>query len=132
MESIFCAKDDEGEIVQFWQVALKQCGFYDGAEDGDYGPATAAAVGAARKSVGSSVTDGLVIDAHAANQILIRFVRHWQTQPSAGPAGKDGAPGRDGAPGKDGAPGRDGTNGRDGMLILPETITLEAQIKPAS
>lgn len=90
INAMFCAQGDKGEVVQFWQVALKQAGFYKGAEDGDYGPATAAAVGAARKAVGSAITDGKVIDAHAANQILIHFVRHWQTKAPEAPTGGTG------------------------------------------
>lgn len=140
LNAMFCAKGDQGEVVQFWQVALNQCGFGPITEDGDYGPATATAVGKARKAMGSKVLDGAVIDAHAANQILISFVRHWQVA-TPGPVGPNGATGPQGPQGpagvngKNGEPGPAGVAGppgRDGLLVLPEVVTIQAQIQQPS
>lgn len=135
INAMFCAKGDQGEVVQFWQVALKQCGYYTGVEDGIYGDGTAKAVGLARKAVNSSVTDGMVIDAHAANQILIAFVRHWQLPGVTGPKGATGPQGPQGVAGpagRNGDPGPAGPPGRDGLLVLPEVVTIQAQIRQPS
>lgn len=132
INAMFCAKGDQGEVVQFWQVALKQAGYYTGAEDGDYGDLTAKAVGLARKAVNSSVTDGLVIDAHAANQILIAFVRHWQLSGVVGPQGPQGPAGPAGKNGERGPAGVAGPPGRDGLLVLPEVLTIQAHIQQPS
>ena len=135
---MFSKLGDSGENVQFVQVALNQCGFGPLTEDGDYGPGTSAAILKMRKAVGSAVTSGDVMDAHALNQLFIHLIRRWQlkTPGPEGPAGPPGAPGAPGAPGQPGAPGTPGAPGepgqpgRDGVLILPERIVLEATVKP--
>lgn len=129
--SMFSKLGDKGENVQFAQVILKQCGFYGGAEDGDYGPQTAAAVGAARKALGSSVTDGGVVDAHALNQILIHFVRRWAPAGGQGPAGPAGPAGARGPAGERGPAGAQGPAGKDGALVMPATFEFTGTVKPA-
>ncbi|MGW3888881.1 peptidoglycan-binding domain-containing protein [Micromonospora chokoriensis] len=102
-ESMFSKLGDKGENVQFAQVMLNQGGFGPITEDGDYGPATSVAVLKARKAVGSAITSGDVIDAHALNQIMIGFVRRWAPDGAKGPAGPQGPAGPAGPAGKDGA-----------------------------
>lgn len=92
-ETLFSKFGDKGEHVQFAQIMLNQAGFGPIDEDGDYGPGTKAAVIKARKAVGSTVLDGMVIDAHALNQIMIGFVRKWSPAGARGPAGPKGDPG---------------------------------------
>jgi hypothetical protein len=50
---------DKGEQVKKLQQALKQLGYYDGKVDGDYGPATKAAVEKFQQDAGLAV-DGIV------------------------------------------------------------------------
>lgn len=140
--SMFSKLGDSGENVQFIQVCLNQTGFGPLTEDGNFGPATSTAILKMRKALGSGVSSGDVMDAHALNQLFIHLIRHWQLktpgpQGPEGPRGPAGAPGAPGAPGQPGAPGTPGTPGepgqpgRDGTLILPERVVFEAIVKPA-
>lgn len=73
---MFSQRGDKGEHVQALQYRLQLLGFYTGALDGDYGPATQEALKKARASVGSS-QDGSVYDAHAAVQVDLIWARKW-------------------------------------------------------
>ena len=66
---VFCREGDSGNVVKYWQIALKALGFYEGTVDGDYGPKTAAAVLAARKEAGSKTKSGSTIGPWGARQI---------------------------------------------------------------
>jgi hypothetical protein len=101
------------EDVQFWQIRLKDLGFYAAAIDGDYGPATAAAVLAARQAVGSGAVSGDQIDAHAARQIE-RQIHALDGGGERGPRGPQGEPGPAGPPGPQGDPGEAGPPGPAG------------------
>src|SRR5690606_3658218 len=77
--SMFCRLGDEGEAVEHWQLKLRDLGYYKNADiDGKYGPATAAAVLAARRATGSTVKSGDAITAHAKRQIDLLWTR-WAT-----------------------------------------------------
>lgn len=76
-DDMFCKLGDKGEKVQAVQYALNMLGFEAGAEDGDYGPGTSAAVLRMRKSLGSGVPSGDVFDAHAYVQLLICLSRKF-------------------------------------------------------
>lgn len=75
---MFCKQGDSGEHVQAMQYLLQLAGFDPGVVDGNYGPATTAALKAARATVGSK-QDGSVYDAHAYGQLLLVFVRKFGT-----------------------------------------------------
>lgn len=91
---MFCRLGDSGEHVQALQAALNAIGGFGPrlTEDGKYGPATAAAVLAMRRSVGSKQTSGDVYDAHAHVQLQIALVKHFgvsKPAPAAPPAEVD-------------------------------------------
>jgi hypothetical protein len=99
-------KGDSGEEVKFWQYVLNDLG-YKLDVDGDYGPATEAAVNAYRKKAGVDTT--------------ISYISGWQgwrmlRDMAAKYAGQDGAPG---------APGKDGTLGGT-LTVLGGQLQVEA------
>lgn len=63
------SKGDSGQAVKGLQVLLKRAGHDPGAIDGQYGPATSAAVLACRRSVGSKAKSGDSIGGYAYAQI---------------------------------------------------------------
>ncbi|MBM0257039.1 peptidoglycan-binding protein [Micromonospora sp. 4G55] len=77
---MFCKQGDAGEHVQSLQYRLQLLGYYKGALDGAYGPATTAAVKACRAVVGSK-QDGTVYDAHAQVQIDLVWARKFGGEP---------------------------------------------------
>jgi hypothetical protein len=68
-------KGDSGERVKGLQAVLGRAGF-EVTVDGEYGPATAAAVLACRKSLGSTATDGDAITGYAYAQIMTALARN--------------------------------------------------------
>lgn len=110
---------DQGERVKALQATLRYAGFASivGEVDGIYGPATAAGVLAARRSVGSSVSSGAEVTGYAWAQIMRALARAeggGERGPAgpqgdrgpAGPAGPPGPKGDQGEPGPAGPPGR--------------------------
>lgn len=110
-------KGDSGEEVKALQIMIDRAGFPLTA-DGDYGPKTAAAVLALRKSVGSTAKDGNNITAWAAIQIQEKYLRNLSgvgggTKGDRGPAGPEGPKGDKG---DRGPAGPEGPAGKDGKL----------------
>ncbi|MFC4333854.1 peptidoglycan-binding protein [Salininema proteolyticum] len=101
----------EGEAVKGLQAALRYAGHSPGEVDGVYGPKTAAAVLAMRKSQGSGVDDGENFTGWAYGQLQMAMAKRY--------AGKDGARG---------PAGKDGADGRDGVLELPRDVQISGRI----
>lgn len=74
-DMIGLSRGDSGEKVKGLQATLQRAGFDPGAVDGDYGPSTAAAVLAARKSEGSTVKSGDKFSGHAYAQLMTALAR---------------------------------------------------------
>ncbi|PRY56425.1 peptidoglycan-binding domain-containing protein [Glycomyces artemisiae] len=68
-------RGDEGEEVKALQYVLADAGFDPGEKDGQYGPKVAAALLAARRSLGSSATDGDNLTAAAYAQLLRALIK---------------------------------------------------------
>ena len=98
------------EQVKGLQALLQYAGFDPGEVDGKYGAATSRAVLAARRSVGSSITDGDNLTGWAWAQIMLALTR------------KEGT----------GKPGPPGPPGKDGILTLPKQVSLTGQITEIS
>lgn len=130
MEAMFCKRGDTGENVKALQYALSLLGFYKGSVDSDYGPATAAAVVAMGKSIGSGMTNGDSFEAVRYNQLDMAKARAWGKAGPAGPAGKDGPQGPPGTPGAPGAPGVAGPQGEPGTLVLPAEFVFQGSVRP--
>lgn len=110
-------KGDQGPAVQALQYLLKDAGFDPGDADSDYGPKTAAAVLAMRKSRGSKATDGNRITPAAFSQLFSALAKeNGSGRGPEGPAGKDG---------------RDGKDGKDGVLTLPMNAQITGAITAA-
>ncbi|WP_052305064.1 peptidoglycan-binding domain-containing protein [Stackebrandtia nassauensis] len=67
-------KGDSGERVKGLQAVLERAGFKV-TVDGDYGPKTAAALLACRKSMGSTADDGNSVTGYAYAQLLTALAR---------------------------------------------------------
>jgi hypothetical protein len=89
-DEMLVKKGDKGEEVRLWQYMLNELG-HPVTVDGDYGPATEAAVNASRKAKGQGPAP-YVSGWHAF--VMLRDL-------AAKYAGKPGTPGAPGAPGKD-------------------------------
>lgn len=74
-EMLGLKKGDTGEAVTLLQKILIQAGFSPGASDGAYGPNTSAAVLQARRSQGSTATDGDNITPDAYEQIMRSYMK---------------------------------------------------------
>lgn len=120
IESMLCKKGDTGENVVALQVMLSTSGFSPGPIDGKYGDATAAALLAARQSLGLTVRDGGAnYDGWAYEQLhRIHARKHagTATQGPAGPAGPQGPKGDQGPAGPKGD-----------AAVLPAGATLIVQ-----
>lgn len=126
---LFCKYGDSGQHVQYLQYRLKNLSptisTLVGDADSGYGNKTAAGLAAAIKMHNGSTVNGKTYG--PAEMIYLDAL--WGKK-FAGANGEDGADGKDGKDGVDGADGADGQPGRDGMLLLPETITVTATVKP--
>ena len=106
---------DQGERVKALQATLHYAGFASivGEVDGIYGPATAAGVLAARRSVGSSVSSGDEVTGYAWAQIM-RALARAEGGGERGPAGPRGPQGERGPAGPKGDRGEPGPAGPPG------------------
>ena len=111
-------KGDQSEEVKFWQHVLGDLGYPVGNVDGDYGPATEAAINKYRKD------RGLGDITHISGWQGFAMLREMMDKRiSAGRQGPQGDRGQDGAVGPRGPEGPQGPPGRDGVL----TGTLQIQ-----
>lgn len=115
-------RGDRGERVKALQATLRYAGFADtvGEVDGIYGPATAAGVLAARRSVGSSVSSGDEVTGYAWAQIM-RALARAEGGGEPGPPGPKGDRGPAGPPGPPGPPGKTPTR----VAISGDVIAAE-------
>jgi len=123
-------RGDRGERVKALQATLRYAGFADivGEVDGIYGPATAAGVLAARRSVGSSVSSGDEVTGYAWAQIMRALARaEGGGKPGPpGPKGDRGEPGPAGPPGPRGEQGPPGPPGPQPDRVYLRGIVLDA------
>ncbi|WP_249714059.1 peptidoglycan recognition protein family protein [Rhizomonospora bruguierae] len=96
VSDLFCKKGDKGVNVEWLQWMLRSAGYDPGDVDSDYGPKTAAALLALRRSVGTTATSGDTLSPAALEHL---FRVHAQRQASRGPKGDPGPKGDKGAPG---------------------------------
>ncbi|BCJ62797.1 peptidoglycan-binding domain-containing protein [Micromonospora endophytica] len=94
---MFCKLNDNNDAVEALQRQLTTLGFYKGEIDKQYGPETAAALLACRRSMGSVVASGDTYSPAAYEQVQRAYAERF--------AGKQGAVGPPGPPGPAGAPG---------------------------
>lgn len=100
---MFCKRGDKGtDAVETLQRMLADMGYYKGAIDQDYGPATSAALLACRLAMGSVVTSGDVYSPAAYTQVHRAYAR-WAA--GAGKEGPRGPQGIQGVKGDKGDPG---------------------------
>lgn len=103
-EDMLVKKGDSGEEVKFWQFVLGDLGFPVGTVDGDYGPATEAAVNAHRAKYGQGPNPS--ISGWHAWRLFADLADKR--------AGADGAPGKTGPAGPAGPAGVAGPAGPQG------------------
>ncbi|TCB97588.1 hypothetical protein E0H26_11770 [Micromonospora zingiberis] len=101
-DDMFCRKGDKGPAVEALQRLLAELGYSPGKIDGEYGPATEAALSAARKAAGNSVTDGSAYTPAAWLTLQTLLARKYAGQ--RGPAGERGPAGPQGSKGDPGQP----------------------------
>jgi hypothetical protein len=119
-------KGDSGQQVTALQGLLRNAGFSPGTVDGDYGPATAAAVLKMRKAMGSTATSGDSFGGWAYTQLMTALAgKHAGKDGARGPAGAQGPAGPAGARGPAGAAGERGPAGDQGP---PGSLPAEIRI----
>lgn len=120
---------DRGERVEALQALLRYAGFAGtvGEADGIFGPATAAGVLEARRSVGSGAESGEFVSGWAAAQIMVALSRRQGGGESGppGPPGPEGERGPAGPPGPQGEPGPPGPAGKVPDQIMVKGFALE-------
>lgn len=122
-------RGDSGDRVKGLQVVLRSAGHDPGQVDGDYGPRTASAVLACRRSQGSQARDGDRIDGWAYGQILTALAQAQGEPGPEGPPGEPGPPGSPGERGRQGEPGDPGPPGEPGRTPTRVRLaTLEADV----
>lgn len=130
MSIVGLREGDSGERVKQLQSMLYRAGFppvkgdSDASVDGQYGPLTSAQVLAARKSQGSSASNGRSITGWAATQIAQALIAATAGEGVRGPAGPAGPRGPAGERGPKGEPGPAGPPGPPGEI--PEVLEVEA------
>ncbi|WP_341715841.1 peptidoglycan-binding domain-containing protein [Micromonospora sp. FIMYZ51] len=115
---MFCKINDQNNAVAALQRQLATLGYYKGAIDSHYGPATSAALLACRKAMGSTVSSGDTYSPAAYEQVLRAYVQRF--------AGKPGDSGPPGAPGPAGPPGPSGPSGPPGNWTPEQVLRLIA------
>jgi hypothetical protein len=117
---------DQGQGVYALQNILRRAGHDPGPSDGDYGPATAKALLACRKAMGSSATSGDEVTGDAYAQVHAAMARVYAGKDgAAGPTGPKGATGATGPAGPRGATGAKGDPGPVGPPgLTPSKITF--------
>lgn len=126
---------DVGEDVKYLQTKLIVLGFLPRTtppqNHGTYSDATAAAVLAMRKSLGSSAQHGNIFNADAAQQLDSAWALFYQKEAGEpgpvgprGPAGPVGPVGPVGPRGPAGVPGPAGADGEDATLTIRGSATL--------
>ncbi len=99
---------DTGEVVEFWQRTLVRAGYpidYSDPYDGNYGPATEAAVTKARQSFSSNVTPSV---GRITPWTAMRLLERLGGEGAEGPRGPRGPKGDRGPKGERGPAGTDG------------------------
>lgn len=103
-DDMLVKKGDSGEEVRLWQFILGDLGYSVGAVDGDYGPATEAAVNAHRASLGQGPTTSIT-GWHAFVLLRALAAKHAGEPGPAGARGPQGPAGPKGDPGPAGPAG---------------------------